>query len=92
MILFGEGEIEEIRAGVQRELSELIGFLILVRIVPDPVEVAFSIDERFWRYKPEFDEICARHILRVSKVGYDECNPDRTLGRADSRDDRAGSS
>jgi hypothetical protein len=70
MILLDEGQIEDARSGIQDELSKLIGFFILVRIVPDPAEVMFSIDERFWRYKPEFDEICSRHIERVTKVGY----------------------
>jgi hypothetical protein len=70
MILLDEEQIEDARSGIQKELAKLIGFEILVRIVPNPVEVMFSIDERFWRYKPEFDEICSRQIERVTKVGY----------------------
>jgi hypothetical protein len=36
MILLSEEQIEDARSGIQEELSELMGYLILVRIVNDP--------------------------------------------------------
>jgi hypothetical protein len=47
-----------------------VGYFVLVRIVNDPENVNFWIAPTLIRYKQVFDEICSRHIERVTKVGY----------------------
>jgi hypothetical protein len=70
MILLDEEQIENARAGIQSELSKLIGYEVLVRVVNDPENINFWIPPMLIRYRERFNEICSRHIERVTKAGY----------------------
>jgi translation initiation factor 2 beta subunit (eIF-2beta)/eIF-5 len=70
MILLSEEQIEDARSGIQDELSRYLGEFVLVRIVNDAENINFWIAPTLIRHKQIFDEICSRHIERVTKVGY----------------------
>lgn len=67
MIFLDDEQIEDARAGIQAEISNHIGYFVLVRIKHnDKKDISFTIDGSLSRYKDEFDAICSRHIDRVS--------------------------
>lgn len=70
MILLDEGQVEDCRSGIEKELCQKIGYFISIRVHPDE-DLKFIAKDLPIEHRNLYDEICREHIIRVSSVGFD---------------------
>lgn len=71
MIELNEAQCEDIRDGIEKELSALLGYSMPVQIDMTTNELRFVVRDLPIKRRQEFNDICFRHKHRVSKVRYD---------------------